>query len=129
MLPETDSGQSCNIGQEWHAPLWPCLTLYNPTDFMFPGFSVHGNFQAGVLEWVAISSSRASSLAGDQTQVSCTSCIGRQILYHCAPGISSVQFSRSVVCDPLQPHGLQQAEPPCPAPTPGVHSNSCPLSL
>ena len=28
----------------------------------------------------------------------------------------------------LQPHGLQHARPPCPSPTPGVHSNSCPLS-
>ena len=28
----------------------------------------------------------------------------------------------------LQPHGLQHARPPCPSPTPGVYSNSCPLS-
>ena len=28
----------------------------------------------------------------------------------------------------LQSHGLQQARPPCPSPTPGVHTNSCPLS-
>ena len=39
-----------------------------------------------------------------------------------------VQLSRSVVCDSLQPHELQHARPPCPSPTPGVHSNSCPLS-
>ena len=38
------------------------------------------------------------------------------------------QFSRSVVSDSLQPHGLQHARPPCPAPTPGVYPNSCPLS-
>ena len=41
---------------------------------------------------------------------------------------SSVQFSRWVVFDSLQPHGLQHARPPCPSPTPGVYSNSCPLS-
>ena len=41
---------------------------------------------------------------------------------------SSVQFSRSVVSDCLQPHDLQHARPPCPSPTPRVHSNSCPLS-
>ena len=41
---------------------------------------------------------------------------------------SSVQFSRSVVSDSLQPHELQHARPPCPSPTPGVHSNSCPSS-
>ena len=41
---------------------------------------------------------------------------------------SSVQFSRSVVSDSLQPHESQHAGPPCPSPTPGVYSNSCPLS-
>ena len=40
----------------------------------------------------------------------------------------SVQFSHSVVSDCLQPHELQQARPPCPSPTPGIHSNSCPSS-
>ena len=41
---------------------------------------------------------------------------------------SSVQFSRSVVSNSLRLHGLQHARPPCPSPTPGVYSNSCPLS-
>ena len=41
---------------------------------------------------------------------------------------SSVQFSLSVVSDSLQPHESQHARPPCPSPTPGVYSNSCPLS-
>ena len=41
---------------------------------------------------------------------------------------ASVQFSCSVVSDSLWPHGLQHARPPCPSPTPGVYSNSCPLS-
>ena len=40
----------------------------------------------------------------------------------------SVQFSRSVVSDSLQPHESQHARPPCPSPTPGVHSDSCPSS-
>ena len=44
------------------------------------------------------------------------------------PHFSSVQFSCSVVSDSLWPHELQHARPPCPSPTPGVHSNSCPLS-
>ena len=39
---------------------------------------------------------------------------------------SSVQFRRSVVSDSLRPHGLQHIRPPCPSPTPGVHSNSRP---
>ena len=41
---------------------------------------------------------------------------------------SSVQFSRSVVSNSLQPHGLQHPRPPCSSPTPGVYSNSCPSS-
>ena len=41
---------------------------------------------------------------------------------------SSVQFSSSAVSDSLQPHESQHARPPCPSPTPRVHSNSCPLS-
>ena len=43
-------------------------------------------------------------------------------------GISSVQFSHSVVSDSLRPHESQHARPPCPSPTPRVHSNSCPSS-
>ena len=41
----------------------------------------------------------------------------------------SVQFSHSVVSDSLRPHELQHVRPPCPSPSPGVYSNSCPLSL
>ena len=40
----------------------------------------------------------------------------------------SVQFSHSVMSNSLWPHGLQHTRPPCPSPTPGVYSNSCPLS-
>ena len=41
---------------------------------------------------------------------------------------SSVQFSRSVVSDSLRPHESQHTRPPCPSPSPGVHSNSRPSS-
>ena len=41
---------------------------------------------------------------------------------------SSVQFSCWVLSDSLRPHEPQQARPPCPSPTPGVHPNLCPLS-
>ena len=44
----------------------------------------------------------------------------------CAP-FSSVQFIHSVMSNSLWPHESQHARPPCPSPTPGVHSNSCPL--
>ena len=37
-------------------------------------------------------------------------------------------FSGAVVSDCLWPHGLKHARPPCPSPTPGTYSNSCPSS-
>ena len=54
----------------------------------------------------------------------------------CSPSLStmwrysgkSVQFSHSVVSDSLRPHESQHARPPCPSPTPGVHSDSRPSS-
>ena len=42
--------------------------------------------------------------------------------------LSSVQFSRSVLSDSLWPHESHHARPPCPSPTPRVHSNSRPSS-
>ena len=42
--------------------------------------------------------------------------------------LHSVQFSRRVVSNSLQPHGLQHTRLPCPSPTPRAHSNSCPSS-
>ena len=45
----------------------------------------------------------------------------------CNPALS-VQFGHSVVSDSLRPHESQHARPPCPSPTPGVHSGSCPSS-
>ena len=47
-----------------------CLTLCDPMDCSLPHSSIHGIFQAGVLEWVAISFSRGSSWPRDQSQVS-----------------------------------------------------------
>ena len=47
-----------------------CLTLCDPMGHSLPGFSVHGIFQARILEWVAISFSRRSSWRRDWTQVS-----------------------------------------------------------
>ena len=44
------------------------------------------------------------------------------------PPFSSVQFSHSVMSDSLWPHRLQHTRPPWPSPTPGVYSNSCPMS-
>ena len=44
------------------------------------------------------------------------------------PGQSVSQFSHSVVSDSLWPHESQHARPPCPSPTPGAYSDSCPSS-
>ena len=99
-------------------------------DCSLPDSSVHRISQARILEWVVISFHRGPSQLKDWTQISCTD---KHILYHWvtreAPTYRrSVQFSCSVVSASLQPHGLQYARPPCPSPTPGVYSNSCPLS-
>ena len=50
------------------------------------------------------------------------------LMQPCNPGlaVSSVQFSCSVASDSLWPLGLQHARLPCPSPTPGACSNSCP---
>ena len=70
--------------------VWVCvrarsyvLTLCDPMDCSSPGSFVHGILQARILEWVAIAFSRGSSQPRGRTRVSCVSCIGRPILYHC----------------------------------------------
>ena len=49
-----------------------CLTLCDPMDYSLPGSSIHGIFQARILEWVAISFSKRSFQPRDQTQASHT---------------------------------------------------------
>ena len=85
-----------------------CLTVCKPTDCSPPGSSVHGIFQARILEGVAMPSSRGSSWPRNQT---CVSCIGRQILYHYATReapylLSEVEWSEiaqscPTLCDPM----------------------------
>ena len=48
-----------------------CLTLCSPIDWSAAASAVHGTLQAGILEWVAVSSSRESSLPRDRTHISC----------------------------------------------------------
>ena len=59
-----------------------CPTLCEPRDCNPPGSIVHRIFQAKILEWVAISSSRGSSWPRGRTHLSCISGIARQILYY-----------------------------------------------
>ena len=64
--------------------LLPYLTLCDSVDHRLPGAFVHGILQARILRWFAIFYSRRSSWPRDQTHVSCVSCIGRRVFYHCA---------------------------------------------
>ena len=64
-----------NLHWLWSEVKWTevtrlCLTLCDPMDCSLSGSSVHGIFQAGVLEWIAISFSRASSRPRNRTRVS-----------------------------------------------------------
>ena len=112
-----------------------------------PGSSVCGILLASILEWVAMSSSRASSWPRDRTCISYDSCIagrfftlshwgsptlfllyGNSFYSFFILRISSVQFNCSVVSDSLQPSESQHARPPCPSPTPRVYPNPCPSS-
>ena len=105
------------------------LTLCEPRDCSPPSSSVHGISEARILEWVAISFSRGSSLPRDWN---CIPWIGRLILYHCAT--SEAQSSRSIVVQWLShvwPFGspwLQHARLSCPSLSPKACSNSYPLS-
>ena len=65
-----------------HVQLHP--TLCDPLDYNSPGSFAHGIFHETILKWVAISCSRGSSQPKDQAYVSFVSCIGSQVLYHCA---------------------------------------------
>ena len=68
-------------------------------DYSWPGSSVCGTFQARILEWVAISSSRGSFWPRDWTCISCVSYIGRQIPYYWATWESCVQ-TKAMIFDP-----------------------------
>ena len=62
-------GGKCKL-HKWSEAAQSCPTLCDPTDCSLPGSSVHGIFQAIVLEWIAISFSRGSSWPRDWTRVS-----------------------------------------------------------
>ena len=105
-----------------------CLTLFDPIDCNPPDSSVHGISQARILEWVAISYSRALPDPGIEP----TSPAWQVEFCHWATWEAqkthSVQFNCSVMSDPLKPHGLQHARLPCPSPTPRACLNSYPSS-
>ena len=65
-----------------------------------------------------------STFAFQSPMIKRTSFMGGSSRRSCRSAL--VQFSRSVVSDSLRPHESHHARPPCPSPTPGVYSNSCP---
>ena len=76
----------CSVNQS-------CPNLGNPMDCSPPGFSVHGNLQARILEWVTFSSSRGSSPSKDRTRVSFVFCTGRQNITTELPGKTFSQIA------------------------------------
>ena len=97
-----------------------CPTLSDLMDCSLPGSSIHGIFQARVLEWGAIAFSISKNISKISTvSKNISKNMEKQqdttVLY------SSVQFTHSVVSDSLRLHGLQYTRPPRPSPTPEVH--------
>ena len=109
-----------------------CPALCDPMDCSPPDSSVCADSpgrNAGV--GCHVLPSRGSFLLKNQTRVSCIACrFCTSWVTKEAPkmGISSIQFSHSVMSDSSWPHELQHARPTCPSPTPGAYSNSCLLS-
>ena len=85
--------------------------------------NVGTNGQKKVPSTVEFCSTPAEKMAETVKYLSFMICItSKTVLF------SSVQFSCSVMSDSLRPHESQHARPPCPSPSPGVHSDSCPSS-
>ena len=86
------------------------------------GYSPWGHRESDTIEQLTLSIwHKSTSLYGNLESV----VYAKNMLYFINV---SVQFSRSVVSDSLRPHESQHAKPPCPSPTPGVHSHSRPSS-
>ena len=65
-----DASSYLKVWSRWSEVAQSCPTLCNPMDCSLPGSTIHGIFQARILEWVAISFSRRSSRPRDWTWVS-----------------------------------------------------------
>ena len=76
-----DNPQNC-AGLHLWVCIHSCVRLCGPMGCGLPAHSVHGIFQARILEWVAISYSRGSSPPRDQTRVFC---VGRQRFFTTVP--------------------------------------------
>ena len=84
---------TCTLSRVW----------LNSMDCSIPGPLSMWVSQVRILYWVSISFSRRSSQPRAQTPVSCISCTGRQILYHCTTNSTAAKSLQScpTLCDPL----------------------------
>ena len=93
-LDKAENIKSKNLKRQWGqgdacSVVHSCPTLWDPMDCSLLGSSVHGVFQARILDWVAISFSRGYSWFRDWTR---DSCIGRWLLYHWATWEAHVRW-------------------------------------
>ena len=91
-------------------------------DCSLPGSSVHGVFQARILEWVAISYSRGSSQPRDRTSLSCVSCIAGGYFATKPPGKPYAAAKLLKSCPTVLPHRRQTTRLPCPWDSPGKNT-------
>ena len=98
-----------HLSHQENSPSYECVTYFTPE-----------GLRRNILSIVEISKPRFCGF--------CWFVFWSTELYSLRFQFSSVQFSLSFVSDSLRPHELQHARPPCPSPTPGVHSDSRPSS-
>ena len=77
LSPLTSVCACVHVCSHTHSVTQLCLTLCNSMNCSLPDSSVHGIFQARILEWVSSSYARVSTWSRDQTCISCISCTGR----------------------------------------------------
>ena len=140
-MEESDRLQSMGllrVGHDWATSLslfhFPALEKEMAThSSVFPGESQRRGSLVGswwALDGVAQSRTRLKQLSSSSSMMYLQKlpCGLLRCVCVCVLRFSLVQFSRSVISDSLGPHESQHARPPCPSPTPGVHSDSCPSS-
>ena len=121
------------------------LGIYRPGEFIFqcpiflPFHTIHGVLKARILKWFAIPFCSAPCfvrtlhhdpciLGGPNKAWLIVSLSQTRLWSMWSVWLCSVLFSQSVLSYSLRPHESQHARPPCPSPTPGVHSDSRPSS-
>ena len=103
---------------------WP---KYWSFSFNISPYNEHPDLISFRMDWLDLLAVQETlnSLQYHSSKASVLQCSAFLIIQLSHPYIfSSVQFSRSVVSDSSRPHESQQARPPCPSPSPGVHSDS-----